>query len=131
MSEENTEIVRRHLESFEGDVETWLETFDPAVRVYPLEERHALVLGRQAVLRARERWLETWDRESYDWKIEELKGRGGDVVSVTHITSQGRSSGAEVDARVWAHWKLRDGKIVYCYEYATRAEALEAAGLRE
>src|SRR6266550_1622491 len=54
MSQENVEIVRRHLESFVDDVETWLDTFDPAVKVYPLEERHALVLGRQAALRARE-----------------------------------------------------------------------------
>jgi SnoaL-like domain len=131
MPQENVEIVRRHLESFVDDVETWLDTFDPAVKVYPLEERHALVLGREAALRARERWLETWDREAYDWEIEELKGRGGDVVSGVHITSRGRSSGAEVDARAWTHWKLRNGKIVYCYEHATRDDALEAAGLRE
>jgi hypothetical protein len=29
------------------------------------------------------------------------------------------------------HWKLRDGKMVYLYEYANRHEALEAAGLLE
>jgi hypothetical protein len=29
------------------------------------------------------------------------------------------------------HFKLRDGKVVYVYEYANRAEALEAAGLSE
>jgi ketosteroid isomerase-like protein len=132
MSEENVEVVRKHLKSFEDDVETWLDTFDPGVRVYPVEEYHAPVLGRQAALRSRERWLETWDPETYHCEIEELEGRGGDdVVSAVHITVRGRSSGAEVDVRVWSHWKLRNGKIVYCYEYATRAEALEAAGLGE
>ena len=30
-----------------------------------------------------------------------------------------------------AHWKVRNGKIVYCYEYRTRDKALEAAGLSE
>jgi len=40
-------------------------------------------------------------------------------------------SGVEVDLRVYQHFKLRDGKIVYCYEYADRSEALEAAGLSE
>jgi hypothetical protein len=33
--------------------------------------------------------------------------------------------------RVYVHWKLRNGRIVYVYEYADRAEALEAAGLSE
>jgi hypothetical protein len=131
MSKENVEVVRRHLESFEDDVETWLDTFDLAVKLHPLEEGDDLVLGRQAALRARERWLETWDRETYRCEIEELKGRGEHVVSGVHITLRGRSSGAEVDVRAWAHWKLRSGKIVYCYEYASRDEALEAAGLRE
>ena len=37
----------------------------------------------------------------------------------------------EVDLRLYLHFKLRDGKIVYLYEYADRGEALEAAGLSE
>jgi ketosteroid isomerase-like protein len=131
MSQENVEIVRRNLESFEDDTETWLGTLDPAVRWYPLEERHSLVLGHEAALRTRQSWLETWDRESYSWEIEELRENGEDVVSVVRVTSRGRRSGVAVDSRAWAHWKLRNGKIVHVYEYATRADALEAAGLRE
>ena len=30
--------------------------------------------------------------------------------------------------RLYMHSKLRDGKIVYLYEYADRGEALEAPG---
>jgi len=131
MSQENVEIVRRNLESFEDDTETWLGTLDPAVRWYPLEERHSLVLGHEAALRTRQSWLETWDRESYSWEIEELREHGEDVVSVVRVTSRGRRSGVGVDSRAWAHWKLRNGKIVHVYEYATREEALEAAGLSE
>jgi hypothetical protein len=47
------------------------------------------------------------------------------------LTGRGVRSGVEVDLRVYQHFKLRDGKIVYLYEYADRGEALEAAGLSE
>jgi ketosteroid isomerase-like protein len=131
MSQKNVEVVRRNLESFEDDPKSWLETLDPDVRWYPMEERNTLVRGHQAALRARDRWLETWDTNTYSWEIEELKERGDDVVSAVHVTSRGRRSGVELDSRAWAYWRVREGKIVHVYEYATRQEALEAAGLRD
>lgn len=48
-----------------------------------------------------------------------------------HLTGAGRGSGVEVDLRFYMHWKLRDGKMVYLFEYADRDEALMAAGLSE
>jgi len=131
MSRENVEVVRRNLESFEDDVETWLDTLDAGIRWHPLEEGHSLVDGHEAALRARESWLDTWDRESYEWEVEELKESGDSIVTGVRVTSRGKRSGVELDSRAWAHWVLRDSKIVYVYEYATRDEALEAAGLRE
>src|SRR3954454_19234733 len=119
MSRENVEIVRTNLESFEDDAETWLGTLDPAVRGYPLEERHSLVLGHEAGLRTRQSWLDTWDREAYSWELEELRENGEDVVSVVRVTSRGRRRGVGVDSGAWAHWKLRTGKSVPVYEYAT------------
>jgi ketosteroid isomerase-like protein len=53
------------------------------------------------------------------------------VVACLHLTGRGKASGVEVDLRIYGHFKVRDGKIVYLYEYADRSEALEAAGLRE
>src|SRR5262245_36033349 len=131
MSEENVEVVRRNLESFQDDVKAWLDTLDTGIRWHPMEEDHSLVLGHQAALRQRESWLETWDNESYSWEIEELRENGDDVVSGVRVTSRGRRSGVELDLFGWTHFKLRDGKIVYAYEYASRADALEAAGLSE
>jgi hypothetical protein len=52
------------------------------------------------------------------------------VVVCLHLTGRGKLSGVEVDFRLFQHFKLRDGKIVYVYEYAERGEALEAAGLQ-
>ena len=57
--------------------------------------------------------------------------RTDSVVACLHLTGQGKSSGVEVDLRLYMHFKLRDGKIVYLYGYADRGEALEAAGLSE
>jgi len=48
-----------------------------------------------------------------------------------HLTGRGKMSGVEVDLRIYFHFKLRDGKIVYVYEYDDRGEALEVAGLSE
>ena len=60
-----------------------------------------------------------------------MKDHADSVVACLHLTGRGKMSGVEVDLRVYMHYKLRDGKIVYLYEYADRDEALEAAGLSE
>ena len=129
MSQENVEIVRRCIETFEHDEEAWLSTTDPAVEWYPIEEGHSLSRGHEAAIRARRSWLENWEGHQID--VEEMNDRADSVVACLHLTGRGKMSGVEVDLRVYLHYKLRDGKIVYVYEYADRAEALEAAGLSE
>ena len=132
MSEdENLAVVRRTLESFTNDVETWLDTLDPAVKWYPQEENNTLLLGREAAVRRRERWRETFQEGTYGLEIQELRGNGEHVFSDLREWGRGRGSGIEVEDHDYAHWKVRNGKIVYCHEYGTRAEALEAAGLSE
>ena len=132
MSEdENLAVVRRAIESFENDVETWLDTLDPAVEWYPEEEHQALLLGPNAALRSRERWRETFQGGTYGIEIEELRGNGENVFSALREWGRGWGSGIEVETHTYAHWKVRHGKIVFCYEYGTRNEALEAAGLSE
>ena len=131
MSEENLQVVRRAVETYGNDVEAWLELLDPAIRWYVHEERHALVLGRDAARRAHDRWMETFDKETYRAELEELRGEGEDVFAIVHVWGQGWGSGIEIDDRNFAHFKVRNGKIIYCYEYESREEALEAAGLSE
>ena len=53
------------------------------------------------------------------------------VEPLIHITARGKISGAEVDLLFYAHFKLRDGRVVYIYDHEDRAAALEAAGLAE
>jgi ketosteroid isomerase-like protein len=129
MSQENVEIIQRSIAAFEDDEETWLAAIDPSHVWYPLEEGNVPSHGPEAARGIRKRWLETW--QGHRIAVEEILDRGDSVVACLHLTGTGKESGVEVDLRLYMHWKLRDGKIVYLYEYADRDEALEAAGLPE
>jgi uncharacterized protein len=63
--------------------------------------------------------------------VEEIIDAGDQVVLVAHHQGRGRKSGVEVDARFYEVYTLRGGKVLRIDEYADRAGALEAAGLRE
>jgi ketosteroid isomerase-like protein len=127
MSRENVEVVQGSIAAFEDDEETWLAAIDPEHVWYPLEEGNIPSHGRDAALAIRKRWLESWG--SHQIAVEEILDGGDSVVGCLHLTGTGKASGLEVDLRFYMHWKLRDGKIVYLYEYADRNEALKAAGL--
>jgi ketosteroid isomerase-like protein len=129
MSEENLEVVRRSVAAFETDEEAWLETIDPSMEWYPIEEGHTVSRGHDGARRVRKGWLENWDDHRVE--LEEVLDGGDNVVAALHISGRGKASGVEVDLRIYMHWKVRDGKLVYLYEYADRAEALRAAGLSE
>ena len=129
MSEENVEVVHRCIQAFEHDEEGVLSTVDPGIEWYPIEEGHSLSRGHEAAIRVRRSWLESWD--GYQVDVEDTKEGADSVVACLHLTGRGKMSGVEVDLRIYFHFKLRDGKIVYFYEYDDRGEALEAAGLSE
>jgi ketosteroid isomerase-like protein len=133
MSQENVEIVRRSIEAFQHDEEAWLSMSDPAIVWHPIEEGHIEghipSRGHEAAIGVRRRWLESWEGHQID--VEEMEDGADSVVACLRVTGRGKRSGVEVDLRFYAHFKLRDGKVVYVYEHAERGEALEAAGLSE
>ena len=129
MPQENVEIVQRCLDAYETGEDAWLQTLDPELEWYPIEDGHIRRVGHEAAVGVRRRWLESWDDHRVD--VEEVKEGGESVVVGQHISGSGKGSGLEVDLRVYQHFKLRDGKVAYVYEYADRGEALEAAGLSE
>jgi ketosteroid isomerase-like protein len=63
--------------------------------------------------------------------FEEIIDAGDQVVVVAHHQGRGRASGVDVDTRFYEVYTLREGKVWRVDEYTERAEALEAAGLRE
>jgi ketosteroid isomerase-like protein len=129
MSQENVEVIRESIVAFQDDEETWLAAIDPSHVWYPLEEGNLPSHGLDAARAIRKRWLDSWESHSID--VEEILDGGDSVVACLHLTGTGKGSGVDVDQRFYMHWKLRDGKMVYLYEYADRDEALRAAGLSE
>jgi ketosteroid isomerase-like protein len=74
-------------------------------------------------------WFDTFD----DFRQEpvELIDAGEKIISVNRVTGRAKLSGVETELTYAALYTYRDGKIAVGREYFTRAEALEAAGLRE
>ncbi len=66
------------------------------------------------------------------WDLDEIVGgRGDDVLVVFRFTARGRQSGTPVDVLGPQVWTFRDGTVWRNVIYASKAEALEAAGLSE
>ena len=129
MSRENVETVRRAFEyeiSGRGSEEV-LASFDPDVVMKPIEEGASF--GVDAIRDNFQHWQSAW--EELEVTIEEIIDAGDRVILAAHHRGRGRGSGITIDARYYEVYTLLKGKIVRIDEYADRAEALEAAGLRE
>ena len=130
MSEENVEIVRRAF-AFdvygEGDPDPALSDFDPNVVWNPIEEGPSY--GLKATRETFDRWESEWDE--LEMIPEEFIDAGDRVLVVALFRGRGRASGADVEARFYEVYALRDGKVVRVDEFTEREEALEAAGLSE
>jgi len=130
MSQENLEVVRRAF-AYEvygrGDRAEAEAIFDPYVVMKPTEEGPSY--GLDAVRDNFEHWREAWDE--LEVRVEEVIDAGDRVLLTAHHRGRGQGSGVEVDTRFYEVYMLRDGKVVRVDEFSERAEALEAAGLRE
>jgi ketosteroid isomerase-like protein len=128
MSEENAEIVREAWDAYSrADYDRVAGFHDPHIVVITLED--GAVYGNDAVLANYERWNEAW--EGAETTLDEVIGRGDRVFLAARFHARGRASGVEVETRLYEVYTVRDGKVLRIDEYATRAEALEAAGLKE
>ena len=133
MSQENVEIVRRALpDSGPGDVEALLAILDEQVEwdyvgAFPEAVTYH---GPEAVGEFLRQWAGGFDDFGFEAEGEAI-GVGDSVVICLHQWGRGKETGAEVESRTWQVFTLRGGKIVHCHGYATKAQALEAAGLSE
>jgi ketosteroid isomerase-like protein len=86
--------------------------------------------SRDAMRAYAQDWIDTFD----EFRIEpvELTDAGrGMVVGVLRYGGRAKLSGIETDDPFGVVFTIRDGKIARGREYATRDQALEAAGLSE
>jgi ketosteroid isomerase-like protein len=129
MSSENVEIVRRWAWAFNDDTDAFCELTHPQIEWAPFEENHTPSFGLDRALAIRDGWLSAWDEHDID--VAEMLDAGDDVVASVTLSGRGKGSGAGVDVHMYPHFKIRDGKVVYIFEYLQRADAVAAAGLEE
>jgi ketosteroid isomerase-like protein len=131
MSSENVEVVRTAMESFNLDgVEAIADqispdfetTTPPSLSVEPDTYR-----GPDGVRRWFDAWEGTMDEVRFD--VDELIDAGDRVIAVSRMVARSHTSGIEVEQAVALVWTLRDGRAVRLDPYATREEAVRAAGL--
>ena len=134
MSQANIDLVRQVFDSVNrGDVDgalgaasdgfemDWSNSVGPAKGVYR---------GKEEVRRVWASYMDAFD--SLEWNPEEFIAVDDfRLIVVNHNRARGRGSGAEVDAVGAQLWTLRGGKAQSVRLYQSKAEALEAAGLRE
>jgi uncharacterized protein len=134
VSQENVEVVRSAFEAFRaGDMERVFGMVDPAIewdlsRATTWPER-PLYRGYNDVLLFFAEWTGEWD--DYEFDLEELLDAGDRVVAVVRDGGRSKTAGIRLERRHSEVWTLRDGKIVRIDLFDTKAEALEAVGLRE
>ena len=133
MSEENLEVVKAAYQDFAREgLDRFMEHFTDDVEYRALGPDGDLSpLRGQDAVRA---WLQDWiDMFDGFWQrlVELIDAGGGTVFTGERFGGRARLSGVEADSPNWTIFTIRDGKIASGHEYATREQALEAAGLPE
>jgi ketosteroid isomerase-like protein len=131
MSQENVEVVRRGYEHFAraGEPDPSLYALDVewhSVAEDPGQEVFHGVEGVKKLIAEVQEALDDFRTEPF-----EFLDAGDQVVAGLIQRGRRKGSSAEVEMREWAVFLIREGRIAWVHEYRERAEALEAAGLRE
>ncbi|MET0761939.1 MAG: nuclear transport factor 2 family protein [Thermoleophilaceae bacterium] len=132
MSHENLESIRRAFpESGPTNLEALLSILDEQVEwdyvgAFPETTTYR---GPEEVREFLAEWSGAFD--DFGIEAEEVIDAGESVIVLIHQWGRGKQTGADVESRTWQVLDFRDGKVVHCRGYASRAEAFKAAGLSE
>jgi ketosteroid isomerase-like protein len=137
MSQENVELVREVIEASQrGEMDKVFAVYDPEIewRISELPTRapdsEPVYRGHEGIRTFWRTWAEAFETPSFDY--EEFIDAGDTVVSVLSQRVRGRTSGIEQEWKSYGqNWTISEGKVVRVEFFLTRAEALEAAGVRE
>jgi ketosteroid isomerase-like protein len=132
MSQENVEILKHSFEEAPEDPEPFFAMFDENVEwdmsggPFPIQKK---VYGPEAVgefFRIRAGTFDDWDFEA-----EEVIDAESSVFVCFHQWGRGKGSGIPVENRFFTVFTFERGKVIRYPAFMDRADALEAAGLRE
>ena len=129
MSRENLELVRRTYAAYgTPELRAVAEAdWHPDIE-WQASEAFGTLRGRPAVLAYFADWLDSF--EDVRLRLEETIDAGDHVVAVHRLGGRGKASGISLDAHLAVVFNLHTGRIARACEYATRDDALEAAGLK-
>ncbi len=111
------DAVRRN---FDSDIEWHEDPSFPEAGVYR---------GLEAVAEYARQFRSEFAELRYE--MVELFEAGDHVIARMRVTGKGKSSGADFHQDAWWVYEFRDRKVIRCYSYLRRTEALKAAGLSE
>ena len=136
MSQENVDVVRRGFEftSATGQLLREIYQHDFVWDMTTFSGVEGLGMNTESVgFAAANSWLAEWTGGFEDWSldVEEVFDAGDQVVTFVRQHAKAKHGGPDVEMRFAQVWTLRDGLIARMEMYADRAEALEAAGVRE
>lgn len=130
MSQENLEILRQAMpESAPANPEDLFSILDENVEwdyvgAFPeIQTAH----GPAEVREFLGEWSEAFD--DFSFQAEEMVDAGDSVVVRIRQRGRGKETGAQVESDAWQVFTLRNGKVLHCRGYESKAEALEAAGV--
>src|SRR5215218_11340880 len=140
MSQENVDLIRRMFRAGEAmsldDLRASLpdliaEFADPDIEWIegPARIDGRTYRGHDGVREALQHWYEDFAEYSYD--LRELLDCGDHVLVVAREEARGATSGATVAGGSYYLFTIRAGKVSRFRGFASRAEALRAAGLAE
>jgi ketosteroid isomerase-like protein len=132
MSQENVEKVRAGYEAFSRrDLDAALTHLDPEIEWHQSSAfpDARTFHGHEGVRQFFEQVFEIFDES--DFVPEEIIDLGAQIVVVHRFVGRGQGSRIPVEVNEASLWTLREGKAVRQEAFATRAEALEAARLRD
>jgi ketosteroid isomerase-like protein len=128
-------VVRRAWEaSSRHDNQAVFDLYDPQVEINPgprveTVEGPTIYRGFDGV----RQWLRDilGAFQSVDSEVEEWIDLGDEVIAMLHFWGRGRQSGVPVEGREAHVWTVHGGKMTRLWLYSTKAEALQAVGLRK
>jgi ketosteroid isomerase-like protein len=131
MSQENVEIIRRAFDAYErGDVAAMLKDAHPDQVTYRADPDGATYHGAEGLMQAIAEWVEDFD-EFTATAEEFIDANDHQVVVRVHQKAIGAQSGAPIEADFWFVHTLSAAKITRLDMFVSKAQALEAAGLKE
>jgi len=132
MSQEDVEIVKEFTRRFAAGGHVTNDYFDPEI-VWDTSASGlpsaGVFYGREGVRRFFRDWLAPWT--DYTIEARDCIDAGGAVLLVFRQAGTGKASGARTERDFFGVWELEDSKVVRFRLFASREQALDAAGLSE